>query len=652
MFIEMKLQLSTDRDRLDQYRHQFKRWSLSKEDSRLLSTSRSESFSLQAAATVRDRTIIPKEQPQENQDGESSDTHPGETSGTIVRNTESDDAKQRLDLRDLNSDVKKVLKTAADLFLVLGCFEDAYNLYKLIWSLPDKASRLTSKTFEIMLDILPAHLSFLSDDDRYDAAMKLYTSLPNEPGKDVDGEVVQFLKVMVEVQIRKLRAIVSRDWVYQPLHAIQEWPVERVIAGLLQSDRSLQFLVYRCQLSFLSMFKVCVQRDIEIPKYFDECAKIWQRLDRPDGKLQQGMLCVCKKIVPQLRRSFIQLTPGPFELEEGTLKNGCLRSCLEWCEAKFHSEQHSTTKTKWQPARIDEHTVRPYLIIFLWENWQMDIDLVPSLQSEERLGLSAASFLEAAIDMVFKQVALPTGLDFFLWQSVCLDVDHSLRTILSWPDSKLAYAFLESIGPYTLTRSHVNHAGVIKEKIIEIRNCVRSLIEEYARSPNTESLCLPQTETIQQIPMHYQLRSIPASHTNISPIRSRLLVSLMPSISSSNSSMAPIRKLRDRIREGKYRLSPSSRTTDTSIEEQLSQMSDKLSIMGLSPLEEPTSQANETVPVTTSMSVPMMISGSTSVPTPPTREVADAMDTDPDLAVQVDDIEDLTIDSIVESWEW
>ena len=53
---------------------------------------------MQAAAKVHGRNIIPKEQPQENQDSESSDSRPGETSGAIVHNTESDDTKRRLDL--------------------------------------------------------------------------------------------------------------------------------------------------------------------------------------------------------------------------------------------------------------------------------------------------------------------------------------------------------------------------------------------------------------------------------------------------------------------------------------------------------------------------------------------------------------------------
>ena len=107
---------------------------------------------------------------------------------------------------DLNSAMRKMLKTAAELFLVLGCFEDAHRLYKQIWALLDRVPYLTPETLNILAATLSsfkgpecydsATLSSFKGPKFYDAATE-YSNLLNKPGTGVDIEVLQFVKAML-----------------------------------------------------------------------------------------------------------------------------------------------------------------------------------------------------------------------------------------------------------------------------------------------------------------------------------------------------------------------------------------------------------------------------------------------------------------------
>jgi len=220
-------------------------------------------------------------------------------------------------------------------------------------------------------------------------------------------------------------------------------------------------------------------------------------------------------------------------------------------------------------------------------------------------------------------------------------------------NSELAHAFLKSIEPDKPRR---NQGNLSKEKQTYIRNHAMDLIKEYTQLPNTETLHRPRLKAIQPIWHPDRMIKPPSSQASIHPINSKL--SPTSSISPSSSSLASMRRLRDLIKEGKFRLSPPSRKTDTPIGERLSQMSEKISLMSVSPLRE---KAMETGLVRTGKSVPTAILTPVSVSRTLAGETVDVMETDSEAkedrscqtsstTVRTDDNKYFEMDIIREGW--
>lgn len=655
------LRINVDRNRLHQYRYQFKRWGLSKVDGKVLRASGSERLFVQTAVKVVDWADMSKEDSQGSAVANSNrqDEHFSHGIALPGKNPDPNSGSH-----DLNSAMRKTLQTAAELYLVLGCFEDAHRLYKQIWALLDRVPCLTPET----LNILAATLSSFKGPECYDAttpssfngpkcndAATEYSNLLNKPGKGVDIEVLHFVKTMLGYGAHITRFNNSLACVCQSLRMLRKESVENAISKLSPNDRSLDFLVYHCSMQFLSLYSSRIRNEDEPSnsqqEYFKMGSFYLKRLEPKTECRQNAQTSTTKvgqKLISQLRESFFLLNPGPFGFQGGS----CLLSSLKWCRVQFESESKFSSFA----VQVDYDMVRSSLILFLWEMWQRNNDLVASLQVEQRMGLSPVSFLEIAVDMILIYNPQLTHVNVFDWQTICLSVCQSLGDLLSMQYSELVQAFLKSIEPDKPRRSQGN---LNKEKKTHIRNHAMDLIKEYTQLPTTESLHRPRLKAMQPIwPPDRMIRQ-PSSRASIHPVNSKF--SPMSSISPSSSSLASMRRLRDLIKEGKYRLSPPSRKTDTPIGEQLSQMSERLGFLSVSPLREKAVEVNEKGLVRTGKCVPTAILTPVSVSRTLTGETVDVMETDSEVkedrlcqasstTVRTDDNKYFEMDIIKEGW--
>ena len=660
MISKETLRFNIDRNRLHQFRHQFKRWGLSKVEGKVLRASGSESFSVKTAVKV----TVSKEDPpgsavanSNHQDEHLLDSLSEETSHGMASSTENPD--QNSGSHDLNSAMRKTLKTAAELFLVLGCFEDAHRLYKQIWALQDRIPYLTPETLNILAATLSSFkgpksydvtgLSSFKGPECYDAATE-YSNLLNKPGKGVDIEVLHFLKTMLGYRAHITRFNNSPTGVCQLLRMLRKESVENAISRLSPTDRSLDFLVYHCSLQFLSLYLSHIRNEEQ--QQFIQKGNAWYwKTSEPKMECRQNTQTSTKKIgqklISQLQESFILLNPGPFGFQGDSC---CLISCLEWCRVQFEREIKFTPFA----AQVDCDMVRPSLILFLWEMWQRNNAQVASLQVEQRMGLSPVSFLEIAVDMILIHTPSLTCVNIFDWQVLCSNVCLSLGGLLSMQNSELAHAFLKSIKPDKPRR---NQGNLNNEKKMHIRNHAMDLVQEYTQLPTRETLHSPRLKAMQPIWRPDKIIRQPSSRASIHPVNSKF--SPTSSVSPSNSSLASMRRLRDLIKEGKYRLSPPSRNTP--IGERLSQMSEKFGFLSVSPLREKAVEVNEEGLVRIAKSVPTAILTPVSVSRALTGETVDVMETDFEVkedrscqasstTVETDDNKYFEMDIIEEGW--
>jgi hypothetical protein len=378
---------------------------------------------------------------------------------------------------------------------------------------------------------------------------------------DIVKEILDFVKYGHPSQImRLLRTVLQMDLHWQrdsilPREAVDLIP--EAILELSKTDRRLDFLVYQSAVRLV--------RNLQ--------KRPWVQLDTTD--LQQTHKCCSKHLIQHLRNLFLQVSPGPFELRDGVLQNDCLKSCLRWCQSKA-------------PVLEDEYSYplfRPggamWLFCYFWESWHAD-ETTKELNPWERMGLKPADLLRTITRLVLSADEDPlTPLLLGLCPAA---VFGTIDILLRMPAAELAETFLDTFMFEIEWLDRENRA----DEQFPLRRLELGwhLVNKYLQFRTISLQNVPQTSAINTSNSHQDTTFIDTgpydyqsqTKSGVSSLDPRL--TLAPSVGSSNNSMASMRRLRDRIKQGSSQ-SASSQGKPSSALSQMSIISGRLSILSL-----------------------------------------------------------------------
>ena len=209
--------------------------------------------------------------------------------------------------------------------------------------------------------------------------------------------------------------------------AMQANPLEeRLVRDLPQDYRTLDLITYHCIVDGIIRSKSPRADDTLPPNYFS--------MEKTQVQIQM------------LRR-----VPGPFEIDQGAMRNRCIRSCLEWCTGLFVHDgtipglwntAHSKHYSKLSEDRMDWTRVYCYL----WQIWQSTKNSLENselglwTQSEQLMGISAAEHLVIICPLIMN--AAPPRVDFSEWD-LFLRARTGLSSLCARSDKKLGARYLD-----------------------------------------------------------------------------------------------------------------------------------------------------------------------------------------------------------------
>lgn len=340
------------------------------------------------------------------------------------------------------------------------------------------------------------------------------------------------------------------------------------IAQLPKDSLSFHFLVYH------SAGRLLLKR--EMPQ------DVWsfELLNIKDQQLRQRYCD--QQIMLHLNKTFLQLRPGAFELRDGILQNRCLQSCFKWSRMKLLEPSILFNLGRDSFGHLIPLCRFPqlYLFCFLWEQWHID-PVTRELDPWTRMGLKPADLIATICHMALSaaKLSIPvitqdqSSQKHFFTATSCI-----ISVILDKPDAELASDFLDAFMCATEAQNWKLHEDINKA-------CYKLATHFIAKYPLVP--IKPILRNLFNGGEDTTIEFAGSSHhpkSRFSLVSMNSKVTIAPSISSTNSSLASMRRLADRIR-GKYRLSASSRGTSSSLLDQMSIVSERLSILNLEPEE-------------------------------------------------------------------
>ncbi|OCL09341.1 hypothetical protein AOQ84DRAFT_375923 [Glonium stellatum] len=195
----------------------------------------------------------------------------------------------------------------------------------------------------------------------------------------------------------------------------------------------------------------------------------------------------------QLALCFLQQAPGPFMLQSGTMKNPCIRACLQWCVAMLESTAKMTES--WQSVQPNGQnspsTNHFRLFCCLWEccrGHQTSKDssgaLVWESQAEKLMGISAAELLGTLCWMIIR--ASPKSEDLGSESDLILLQAHAgAASLIMRSDEELGGYFLNE---FTYLDISTRMSPEQKAFRTTTRECARKFIEKSL------SITLPEAQ--------------------------------------------------------------------------------------------------------------------------------------------------------------
>lgn len=437
--------------------------------------------------------------------------------------------------------LSRARESTAELFLHMGLLADALQLYVLCWKNRKGYLPLNPKVLvALAMDIYPERFTPSGD--------LLHLALY---GEEIEFcSISHLLRIVVEMDFQARIEDQGFTTASAPLFTTAQppffmdyghdihWLIRQAINELSRTDRSLDFLVYQSACRILRKHEILPFEDGKDP--------------RAIRKMND------EKIMEDANTMFLQLRPGPFELRNCVLENDCLNSCLLWCRLKLVEENgrlYSVASSLWLSRLSRSREL--YIFCFLWEAWHTDGG-PRGLSPWSRMGLKPADLIKTICNMIF--IGNPMD-DIWTWKALVFRVVVELDLKLVMPGQTLGVDFLGSLMALWNTEWHNRDSDKDSAKLR--RELAMRLVEKCIHLSLTES---PQisTEVSKDETMH--------------EIDIGLRTTIAPSIRSSSSSWAYMRRLRDLAKE-KSRLSLSSKKTLSSMMDQMSISSWRLSIL-------------------------------------------------------------------------
>lgn len=436
--------------------------------------------------------------------------------------------------------------SAAEFFFHLGLYSEAYQLY--VQGLEEaKAFFPASPKLFLALAENRVTLDWLSERD----------SCPNDIVKGILG----FVEYGRPSQIMRLLRTVLQMGLYLQRDLILSCrAIDRIPEAILQlskTDRRLDFLVYQSAVRVVRNLKA-------------------HRMVQSDHTDQELMHEWCSRyLIPHLRSLFLQVSPGPFELRDGVLQNDCLESCLRWCQSKAPVHEDQCSYPLFRPGGA------MWIFCYFWESWHAD-ETTKALNPWERMGLKPADLLRIITRLVLSADKDP--LTPSLPEVSPAAVFGNIDILLSKPASQLAENFLDIFMSEIKWLDQEN--GADEQFPLHRLELGSRLVNEHLQFRTISLQNVPQTSPINTSSSHQDTTFIDAEHYDyqsqtkprMSSLNPRLTLAL--SVGSSNNSMASMRRLHDRIRQG-FSQSASSQRKPSSILSQMSIISGQLSILSL-----------------------------------------------------------------------
>lgn len=429
-------------------------------------------------------------------------------------------------------------KMIADFYFHLGFHEDAFSIYDRMRPILEDSPTLTPELLWLWASWM---CSYPSPGDRQKANFSILRSTPQT--RSMPHVIVQFTIAMLELDLTGENDILS-DPIFWKLGN----PASAIMEKLPTTNRRLHFLTFYCVDLFLrsqwTPAEIRSLEDVDI---------------HPSRKHQSKH--VDPFMLHNLKDTFVRMRPGPFELENDIMQNGCLRSSLAWCRSQLegivHGKNKKGLKTPGQYLARMSGTAC-YLFCILWECWQNDMTVAQTLSVEVRLGLDGAHLLKVVCRMIMdmKERFDPATRITISFVTFLSSMCNIIGRIQSMDDRDLAFTFLNC---FTWGKHKLNHLwqrGFKGASRAYAKSLVKDTLEALATSPTSSDI-------VNDVRSTQDLEGDPATqHMGVYSVLSR--IAMAPSIRSSNSSMASWRRMRDLTRDIS-RLSTSSKSTRFSV---------------------------------------------------------------------------------------
>jgi hypothetical protein len=306
------------------------------------------------------------------------------------------------------------MKLAADFLQSLGCEEDAFSLYILIYKVhshlqaTENARSLPSWVMSSAV-ISCATCAFTSP--QIEIARNLLLQKLNEP-QDSTTTVEKFLfhMLLAETYARVNDDTTARSHIEIAM-GLDLFADSGPLHGLPRKNRSYDILTYHYLtdgLGYQTLLGKASYDDVDVAC---ESASngFWHGTTVREGNnsnhTTQEVLFLDEW---EAWNQLLLQVPGPFEIKDDKMTNPCLKSCLQWCIEEL--ERVPTFSQSWNLVKSNrDNLVRAEVIgiyCCLWERWQSykgpenSDSLLWAEQAESLMGISAAELLKTLCSLM------------------------------------------------------------------------------------------------------------------------------------------------------------------------------------------------------------------------------------------------------------
>jgi len=345
------------------------------------------------------------------------------------------------------------MKHAAEFFSCLGLLEEAFQLHEQIW----KQAKDCFQTPSVRMMEIIAYASSATTSAQVEAVISL---MEQEMRRISDTDPRNFLYHLVIVDA------LSRS----PHRAATSTRLSSLRLDLHTVGKMLQGLQNHSQCFGLLL-----------------CRYVCRALDSTG----------CDGDSTRLQDHILHYIPGPFELENGNMKNQCLRDCLLWCDHQLEMARMAQPDLLFSGFedldsdhdRDHDHVLQKVgnaLFCLFWEYWVEENKSPQQVlgQIERRMGVSAAYVLRVLSELIANTFTHPRSNSTVInitgpHQSPLIQRSRrGTMQLLKLPDVELAKMFLEKF----LQNQSLAHGGEYLQAEpmkMTLRLRARTLVENY-----------------------------------------------------------------------------------------------------------------------------------------------------------------------------